>query len=139
MSREFGRSLRRVTASVRLVGLRVVLPRWFARSSLDELLERLSTVGRVGEPLTQGVLQYDFERAERLLRRVAPLPSTCLYVALGRYAVLRREGYPAAFVMGIADAGQGEPGHAWVEVDGRPFAEPGDVSRYRVTFRYPPG
>ena len=64
--------------------------------------------------------------------------STCLYRALARYAVLRRTGLDATFVMGVGPRGVHDEGHAWVEVEGEPFVEPTDVSKYAVTFRYPP-
>lgn len=44
----------------------------------------------------------------------------------------------AAFVMGLGPGGVKDDGHAWIELDGEPFEEQGDVSRYTVTFRYPP-
>ena len=76
-------------------------------------------------------------RVEALLARAPLLHQTCLYRALARYALLRRRGHPAEFVLGIDACGLAHPGHAWVELGGRAFAEAEDVSRYRVTFRYP--
>ena len=40
--------------------------------------------------------------------------------------------------MGLGPRGVHDDGHAWVELEGKPFEEPTDVSRYAVTFRYPP-
>jgi hypothetical protein len=84
------------------------------------------------------VLRRDLLRVERGIARLPWVMSTCLYKALGRYALLRKIGLDAAFVMGVAAEGVSDNGHAWIEVEGRPFEEPDDVARYTVTFRYPP-
>jgi hypothetical protein len=44
----------------------------------------------------------------------------------------------ATFVMGVGPQGVQDDGHAWVEVEGKPYEEPNDVRRFAVTFRYPP-
>lgn len=44
----------------------------------------------------------------------------------------------AAFVMGLGPKGVDDDGHAWVEVGGKPYEEPDDVTRFAITFRYPP-
>ena len=76
-------------------------------------------------------------RTEIAVQRFPWVAATCLYRALGRYAVLRRTGMNATFVMALGPQGVQDDGHAWVEVEGKPFEEPADVSRYAVTFRYP--
>src|SRR5262245_49339388 len=75
---ELKRGLRRARAAATLIGLRVALPRWFARRSLDDLLERLAPRGAPSNaaPLAQEALRRDLLRAERLLHRVSFLPST---------------------------------------------------------------
>ena len=83
-------------------------------------------------------LNRDILHTERAMRHLPWPTGTCLYRALARYAVLRRTGMNATFVMGIGPQGVHDDGHAWVEVGGQPFEEPADVSRFAVTFRYPP-
>jgi hypothetical protein len=72
-----------------------------------------------------------------LLDRATNFPGTCLYRALARYAVLRSAGHAPTFLMGLPRSGEGAAGHAWIEIGGAPFAETDDVSRFKVTFRYP--
>jgi hypothetical protein len=81
-----------------------------------------------------------------VLARIPGLPNTCLYRALGRYAAYRRLGVDVRFVMGLRrpgpsptdpDAGALD-GHAWLELDGRPFAEILEAD-YVKTFEYPSG
>ncbi|HTA88014.1 MAG TPA: lasso peptide biosynthesis B2 protein, partial [Polyangiaceae bacterium] len=83
-------------------------------------------------------LARDLSCAERGVARLPWVSSTCLYRALARYALLRRSGADATFVMAIDKKGLAQNGHAWIELEGRPFEEPDDVARYTVTFRYPP-
>jgi hypothetical protein len=125
-------------ATAEIVALRALLPRWFARGSLDTLLERLSAVKVPGAGSDLSRLARDVARAEALVERVTKLPRTCLYRALSRYAVLCAAGYAPTFLMGLPRSGEAEAGHAWVEVAGSVFAEREDVSRFKVTYRYPP-
>jgi hypothetical protein len=82
------------------------------------------------------VLERDVRRVERWLGRAPLLPNTCLYRALGRYAVLTRAGLPAVFLMGVPRRGEGD-GHAWVEVFEKTFAESQPPEDFAITFRYP--
>lgn len=81
------------------------------------------------------------EAAASRIASAAGLPDTCLYRALGRFAVLREAGHPARFVMGIsakssASAGEALSGHAWLELGGRVHREAIDADLV-VTFAYP--
>jgi hypothetical protein len=128
---------RRVVGALELTAFRLLAPRWFAQKPLDTLLaeqRRRPLEPAAGELRT---LERDVARVEALLARARSLPGSCLYRALARYALLRRRGYDACFVLGVDARGLEQPGHAWVEVFTRPFAEHDDLSRYRVTFRYP--
>ena len=74
--------------------------------------------------------------SERFFERINVVPDTCLYRSLARYAVLRRAGHPARFVMGLDPKAADIVGHAWVELDGEPAfetLEPG----LTITFAYP--
>jgi hypothetical protein len=122
-----------------LVALRLSLPARLAREPLDALLASLSPPrSRVSKAEATPILTRDILLAERGIARLPWVASTCLYRSLARYAVLRRTGADAAFVMGLGPGGVSEDGHAWVELGGKPFEEPADVSRYTVIFRYPP-
>ena len=129
---------RRLGISVTLALYRVAMPRRYRTSSLDGLLRALSGAGRNVPKVMLAAIERDVGRVERLLSRAPELADSCLYRALARYAVLRRAGFPAVFVMGLPRATGDAPGHAWVEVFGRPFAEPSSVADLAVTFRYPP-
>jgi hypothetical protein len=76
--------------------------------------------------------------SEALFARVPVAPDTCLYRALARYAILRSGGHPARFVMGIRPGQPEITGHAWVEIEGRPYREDVDPGLV-VTYSYPAG
>lgn len=50
---------------------------------------------------------------------------------------LRKAGREARIVFGVAKEEGRLEGHAWVTVNGEPFAEEGPVDRYTVTYAYP--
>ena len=122
-----------------LVALRLALPLWLETKPLDHLLASLTPAAVA--PRAEGELppfRRDLLHAERAVAHLPWASTTCLYRALARYAFLRRTGADATFVMAVDKRGIAEHGHAWVEVDGTPFEEPDDLTRYTVTFRYPP-
>jgi hypothetical protein len=121
--------VRRVVSGLELLALRLLVQHRFRREPLDRLLARADSGVRTSHG-DLALLERDVLRVERLLPRLRLIKLTCLYRSLARYALLRRHGFAASFVMGIDAAGL-------VEVNGAPFAEPEDVSRYRVTYRYP--
>lgn len=65
----------------------------------------------------------------------------CLPRAFGLTLLLRRHGHPAELVIGVRaerPARGVEEGHAWVEIDGRPIAEPaGKTDAYLEFLRAP--
>ncbi|MES1185311.1 MAG: lasso peptide biosynthesis B2 protein [Myxococcales bacterium] len=128
---------RRVAA---LVVLRLSLPSRLAREPLDSLLASLTPLPACTLTSARAVqsLKRDVLRTEFAVRHVPGIAGTCLYRALARYAVLRQTGIDATFVMGVGPRGVDDEGHAWVEVEGKPFEEPDGVGRYAVTYRYPP-
>lgn len=112
------------------------LARAFDERGLDDLLLTLGVPGaRVALPLPD--LACGVTVAELLFARAKSGPNTCLFRALARYAVLVRFGYSPAFVLGMRETGE-LPAHAWVELDGRPFLEPGPLP-FRSVYRYPKG
>jgi hypothetical protein len=85
--------------------------RWLtpARSRLRPLPSRMAAIERVTDLITR-----DFGLTR----------SACLNRALIRYALLRREGFDARFVIGVRKGGKdGFEAHAWVMVDDRPVME----------------
>lgn len=128
---------RRLRLGTQAVALRLRLGSWLRRRSLPDLLRALTVDAPAGEPIPLCQVEEALGASEALLARIRLLPDTCLYRALARYAVLRRAGHPARFVMGIKPPASGEiTGHAWVELDGAPAFEeaPADLV---VTFSYP--
>ena len=122
--------------ALRLVRVRLGL-RWrLWRQPLPVLLAALTPRG--GEArVPRARLEQALARAERLLARLRPaVPDTCLYRALGRYALYRRAGMPVCFVAGVHPWARELVGHAWLELDGVPVGEEVDP-RLQVTLRYP--
>ncbi|HVW28576.1 MAG TPA: lasso peptide biosynthesis B2 protein [Polyangiaceae bacterium] len=101
----------------------------YERLPLDRLLHHLETMPRPPQPLTLAELARAVRLAERVAPRLSSTPNTCLFRALARYALLSSHAHRATFVLGVA-ARPEEPGHAWVEVSGEPFLEPGDPAGF---------
>jgi len=122
-------------AAIHLAWLRLRLPGLLATESLDDLLARLTPqVARA--PCSFAGLERALDRAESLADRLPKVPRTCLYRCLARYGVYRRYGFGAVFVMGLSPGGPDEDGHAWLELEGRPYREE-RASEFLVSFRYP--
>lgn len=117
-----------------MLWLRLRLPRMLAGQSLDSLLGGLSAA-RPTRAVQFAALEQALDRGERWANRVPLLPSTCLYRSLARYALFCRYGLAVEFVMGISQRGTDEDGHAWLELDGKPYRE-GTLSQFIVSFRY---
>ena len=142
MSTETGASVDlvdRTRASIQLLWLRLRLPRLVATESLDTLLAGL-TAGVVAGGAQSGnfaALERALDSAEAVANRMPLLPNTCLYRCLARYALFRRHGFAADFVMAISPQGPDQDGHAWLELDGKPYREE-RAADFLVSFRYPP-
>lgn len=64
----------------------------------------------------------------------------CMKRSILIFHFLRRWGHSASVFFGVVKEDGALQGHAWVELDGRPFAEAGDPRlRYTVTYVYPSG
>jgi hypothetical protein len=62
----------------------------------------------------------------------------CMKQSVLLFHFLRKWGYPVRLHFGVAKRDAELIGHAWVEVDGEPFAEYGDpLETYRITYSYP--
>lgn len=116
--------------------IRFRLPRLLASEPLDTLVQdlgRSSPSSALGFDDTLSVIRV----AEAFLARCPGVANTCLYRALGRFAVLRAEGLSVEVVIGMRDDGSHEKGHAWILVDGVAFDEDDahEASQMTITFR----
>ena len=128
------------TLAAELFALRLALPRRLAKRQLDDVVRELSPLGPRESPATVRRLELAMRIVESVLCRARVVPDTCLYRSLARFAVLRRAGIDARFLMGVRPAtspGAAIAGHAWLEVDGKPRGE-AELPDYTVTFAYPP-
>lgn len=126
-----------VSLVARAFELRIRLARRIPAEALPRILEDLTPthLPSVKTPLSE--VWRVLRLVEALCRRMRVVPDTCLYRALTRYALLRRSGHAATFVMGMDPrAREGLTAHAWVELDGAPYQEALDA-RMVVTYVYP--
>ena len=113
--------------------------RQVARESIGRLAERIGSapVGASGRAVDDVVRAH----ARAVHGRLGPRDSACLERAFGLTILLRRHGHAATLVVGIRPDRPGgaiEEGHAWVELDGRPVAEPdGKTENYLEFLRAP--
>jgi Transglutaminase-like superfamily/Coenzyme PQQ synthesis protein D (PqqD) len=116
------------------LALRAALPLMLERLPLPDLLASLDRppaagAGSGGDP---GRL------AARLFQPLRFWPTTCLYRALGSYALLRAAGQEVRFVIGVRKDGDRLLAHAWLERDGRAIVgAPGPGERYQVAYAWP--
>jgi len=116
------------------LGLRVALPMLVKRQALPDLLASLDRPGQPGVPGGDATHRL----AERLFRPLRLWPTTCLYRALGSYALLRAAGQEVRFVIGVCKDGEELRAHAWLERDGRAIVStPGPGPDYAVAYAWP--
>jgi len=116
------------------LGLRAALPMLVKRQALPDLLAALD------RPRQPGATGGDETRrlAERLFRPLRLWPTTCLYRALGSYALLRAAGQEVRFVIGVSKDGDDLKAHAWLERDGRAIVStPGPGTDYAIAYAWP--
>jgi hypothetical protein len=131
-----GKGSRRGLLAVEAIGLRVALDRLLRRRPLPEVLRAITPRDRFAVPAPLDEVERALAASERWAVRLRFVPNTCLYRAMARYAVLRRAGHPARFVMGLRPGDAEINGHAWVELGGAPAFEALE-ERLAVTFSYP--
>jgi hypothetical protein len=131
------RTFRPIALATELALARVWLSVRFRQEPVDRLLS--SIPARPGFAATASLL-HDMLAAEVLVDRIPGVPQTCLARALARFYVLRRRGLHPTFVLGVASPSASRtPGHAWVELDGEPWAESDELLACQVvTFRHGP-
>lgn len=126
-----------VSLAARALELRIRLPRRVPTVPLPRILQELTPVPLPPVTVTLPEISRVVRLVEALCRRMRVMPDTCLYRALTRYALLRRSGHAAKFVMGMDPRVREDlTAHAWVELDGAPYQEALDA-RLVVTYVYP--
>jgi hypothetical protein len=117
--------------------LRIRLFRRVPLIPLPRILEELTPTRLPPVTMTASEIWGVLRWVEAFCRRIRIMPDTCLYRALTRYALLRRSGHAAKFVMGMDPRVREDlTAHAWVELDGAPYQEALDA-RLVVTYVYP--
>lgn len=126
------RTRRRVLGGLELEYLlaRATLPARYEVEPLPGLLRGLS-LGSPRPSLPLSSLGTAIARAERWASRPLRAHDTCLFRALARFALLARYGHSPRFVLG-APPDAAAAGHAWVELDGQPWLEPGQPAFPRI-------
>jgi hypothetical protein len=118
------------------VGIRAALPLLLRALPLDRVLHVLTPCAPRTPHAAEAVAGIE-RVTDTITRRIRLTRTACLDRALLRYALLRRKGYPASFVIGVRSGGpNGFEAHAWVTLDDEPIMErqPAD---YRPTFIWP--
>jgi hypothetical protein len=131
------RSIDLARLGARAIALRAALPLLVSRTTLPELLESLGA-----RPDARGGLgdsQARLRVLDRLLRPLRFWRTTCLYRALGGYALLRSAGEDVRFLIGVRVVRGGDvEAHAWLERDGKPsLGAPGPEEGFSVAYAYP--
>jgi hypothetical protein len=117
--------------------LRIRLARRVRNVPLPQILAELTPAKLPSVSISPSEVWRVLRLVEALCRRMRVVPDSCLYRALTRYAVLRRAGYAAKFVMGMDPRARDDlTAHAWVELDASPYKEALDA-RMVVTYVYP--
>lgn len=76
-------------------------------------------------------------RVDALLGRLPPpWRKTCLTRSVVLYHLLRRSGVPVELCIGVRRANQEFAAHAWLEREGRPYMETGEVTDYEELARF---
>jgi hypothetical protein len=121
----------RLRQAARGLALRALLPFMVERRPLPALLASLDRPGaRPGEDPAR--------LATRLFRPLRFWPTTCLYRALGSYALLRAAGEEVRFVIGVRTEQGQLQAHAWLERDGvATVGAPRPGERWAVAYAWP--
>jgi len=117
------------------------LPRWFTNEPLPQLMRHLDEESHVPSPLLDRDSLTRLADAAVGLDYASPL-GICLRRSLVRYVLLRRAGVGVGVHFGArkeATAGRSRiAGHAWLTLDGRPYAEqPENYQGFAVIYSYP--
>ena len=123
--------LHRIGQAARGLALRALLPLMVRRQPLPDLLRSLD---RPGTPPRHDPTLL----AARLFQPLRFWPTTCLYRALGGYALQRAAGHQVRFVLGVRTVDGQLQAHAWLERDGRAIVGAlQDVRPFTVAYAWP--
>lgn len=126
-----------VSLAAQALELRIRLPRRVPKVPLPRMLQELTPRHLPRPAVALPEIGRVLRLVEAVCRRMRVMPDTCLYRALTRYALLRRSGHAAKFVMGMDPRAREDlTAHAWVELDGAPYQEALDAGLV-VTYVYP--
>ncbi len=103
------------------------------RVSVPRLVASFDPIPRQGKSLDISRVTW---LTRGLLRRLFS-GRYCMKRSLVLFHYLRRSGHDAKIYFGVVKEEGKLEGHAWVTVDGCPYAEEGPVDRYTVTYIYP--
>jgi hypothetical protein len=121
--------------TARGLALRARLPWLVRRRPLPEVLAGLDGLARAGSPSRQDPARL----VERLFRPLRLWPVTCLYRALGGYALLRAAGQQVRFVIGVRTDHGRLLAHAWLERGGQPLLDaPAPGAGFTEAYAWPP-
>jgi Transglutaminase-like superfamily len=117
------------------------LPKWFAAEPLPQLMQHLDDEARARGPLLARDSLTRLADAAVGLDYTSPL-GICLRRSLVRYVLLRRAGVGVSVHFGARKGAGGArsriAGHAWLTLDGRPYAEePENYRGFAVIYYYP--
>lgn len=119
-----------------LLRLRRRLPGMLAKEPIDTLVARLAMWQPSRRNLSRARLETSIAATEKVIKLLRLAEDTCLYRSMGRYAVLRANGFAVSFCMGIRPPPH-RTGHAWIEDDDGPYLEEIGEGDYIVTFTHP--
>jgi hypothetical protein len=116
------------------------LPAWFESRPLPQLMQLLDREACAGVLHTSASAILRYADAVSMLDYRSPL-GVCLRRSLVRYVLLRRAGVPVVVHFGakkLAAGQSGIAGHAWLTLDGQPFAENSqDYEGFAAIYSYP--
>jgi hypothetical protein len=105
-----------------------------------------SRIGRFDSPPRSGEGLGERLSPDRILhltdrileRRVAYLRPSCLLRSMVLFRFLREAGVPVRIHFGVRREGDSLQGHAWLSLDGRPYAEAADpTARFQTVYSFP--
>jgi hypothetical protein len=115
--------MRDVQLALEALALRAAVPVLLWALPLDRALQLLTPSAPQAVP-TQARLSAIESVTDAITRGLRLTRTACLKRALIRYALLRRAGFAARFVIGVRNGGSdGFEAHAWVTVDEQPVME----------------